>query len=63
MARKTVLVSDLSGREIPEGQHALVAITVTGSRYTADVIKDEVENLLAVAAKGKKRGRPSTKNQ
>lgn len=58
MARKTVLVSDLSGKEIPEGQHALVAITVNGSRYSADVIREEVDHLIQVAAQGKKRGRP-----
>lgn len=61
MARKTVLVSDLSGNEIPDDQHVELVANFRGDRYTADVLKEEVSQLLAVATKGRRRGRPRVK--
>jgi hypothetical protein len=60
MARKTVLVSDLSGEEIKEGDGAKVRITFTDARRGAielDVTADEGK---AMGAKGRsvaRRGR------
>jgi hypothetical protein len=57
MARKTVLVSDLSGEEIPEGKYVHVAISDGSNRYDLDVIDDEVAELVAKGRKSKRRGR------
>jgi hypothetical protein len=60
MARKTVLVSDLSGEEIRDGQGAKVRITFDDARRGAiemDVTADEAK---AMGAKGRavaRRGR------
>ena len=48
MAKKTVLVSDLSGEEIPEGKGATIRITFNDARKGVrelDVTDDEAENL------------------
>ncbi len=48
MAKKTVLVSDLSGSEIPEGKGATIRITFRDARKGVrelDVTDDEAENL------------------
>ena len=48
MARKTVLVSDISGEEIPDGKGATIRITYRDARKGVrelDVTDDEAENL------------------
>ena len=48
MARKTVLVSDISGEEIPEGKGATVRITFRDARKGVrelDVTDDEAEKM------------------
>lgn len=57
MARRTVLVSDLSGEEIPDGKGATVAINFRDARkgtIVLDVTDSEAEQL---GAKGRKQGR------
>ena len=59
MARKTVLVSDMSGSEIPEGKGATVRITFRDARKGVrelDVTDDEAEKLggRSVARRGRK---------
>lgn len=57
MARQTVLVSDLSGAQIPDGKYVHVAITDGSNRYDLDALDDEVAELIAKARKTKRRGR------
>ena len=48
MARKTVLVSDISGQEIPDGKGATVRITFRDARKGVrelDVTDDEAEKM------------------
>ena len=48
MARKTVLVSDISGQEIPDGKGATVRITFRDQRKGVrelDVTDDEAEKM------------------
>lgn len=59
MARKTVLVSDLSGQEIPEGKGATVRITFRDARKGVremDVTDDEAEKMggRSVARRGRR---------
>ena len=59
MARKTVLVSDISGSEIPEGKGAVVRITFRDARKGVrelDVTDEEAENMggRSVARRGRK---------
>jgi hypothetical protein len=59
MARKTVLVSDRSGREIPEGKGARVRITFVDARKGAhelDLTDEEAMSLggRPVARRGRK---------
>ncbi|MBD0330320.1 MAG: hypothetical protein ICV64_09490 [Thermoleophilia bacterium] len=59
MARKTVLVSDLSGDEIPEGKGATIRITYRDARKGVrelDVTDDEAEKLggRQVARRGRR---------
>jgi hypothetical protein len=59
MARKTVLVSDMSGNEIPDGKGAVVRITFRDARKGVrelDVTDAEAEKLggRAVARRGRR---------
>jgi hypothetical protein len=59
MARKTVLVSDMSGDEIPEGKGAVIRITFRDARKGVrelDVTDGEAEKLggRAVARRGRR---------
>jgi hypothetical protein len=59
MAKKTVLVSDISGQEIPEGKGAKVRITYTDARRGArelDVTDEEAERFggRQVARRGRR---------
>lgn len=66
MARKTILVSDLSGQEITNGDAASVQITLESkpnARFIAEVSASEIQNLLDVSVETKKRGRPAKKSQ
>lgn len=57
MARKTMLVSDLSGEPLDEANSARVVITIDGDRYDLDVKRKEIEHFLVVGRKTKVRGR------
>lgn len=61
MARKTILVSDLSGKEIrDEKDSAQVVIKYTDARrgqITLDVLASEVDDLASKGKKGVRRGR------
>jgi hypothetical protein len=60
MARKTVLVSDLSGEEIEDGKGAQVSLRVTDARrgtIVLDVTDDEAEAMGAKDRKQARRGR------
>jgi hypothetical protein len=60
MARRTVLVSDLTGKEIDEGSAAQLVIKYADARrgqVVLDVNADEVENLAAKGTKQARRGR------
>lgn len=59
MARKTVtiMISDLSGEEIPSDQYAKVVISNGSYRYTADVKLHEVADIVVKARKSKRPGR------
>lgn len=59
MARKTVLVSDISGQEIPDGKGATVRITFRDARKGVrelDVTDEEADNLggRTVARRGRR---------
>jgi hypothetical protein len=61
MARKTVVVSDLSGDAIAEGKSATVTIRFTDARkavYVLDVTEQEAEELGSKGRKQARRGRP-----
>jgi len=64
MARKTVFVSDLSGKEIQEGKDATITIRFADARkgiYVLDVTDDEAEELGRKGRKQARRGhRPRT---
>jgi hypothetical protein len=59
LARKTVLVSDISGGEIPEGKGATIRVTFRDARKGVrelDVTDEEAEKLggRAVARRGRR---------
>lgn len=60
MARKTILVSDLSGAEIDENKAAEVVINYSDARrgrVVLDVNADEVEDLARTGQRQARRGR------
>jgi hypothetical protein len=60
MAQKTVLVSDLSGHEIKDGNAATISIKFTDARkgtYVLDVTEAEAEELGQKGRKQARRGR------
>ena len=60
MARKTVFVSDLSGKSITEGKGATISIRFADARkgvYVLDVTDEEAEDLGAKGRKQARRGR------
>jgi hypothetical protein len=60
VARKTIYVSDLSGREIPERDGARVTISYADARrgqVVLDVSATEIEDLAAKGARQARRGR------
>jgi hypothetical protein len=61
MARKTIFVSDISGKEIEDGQGATVTITYHDARrgiVKLDVRAEEVSDLASKGQKQARRGRP-----
>lgn len=59
MARKTVLISDMSGKEIPDGKGATIRITFRDARKGVrelDVTDEEAERLggRSVARRGRR---------
>jgi hypothetical protein len=63
LARKTIFVSDLSGREIDEKNAATVTIRYSDARrgqVVLDVNADEVDDLAAKGTKQSRRGRKPT---
>jgi hypothetical protein len=60
MARKTVVVSDLSGKEIDEGNSATITIKFSDARkgvYVLDVTEQEGEELGRQGRRQARRGR------
>ena len=60
MARKTVIVSDLTGKEIEEGKAAQLVINYSDARrgrVVLDVNADEVDDLARKGTKQARRGR------
>ena len=60
MARKTVLVSDLTGKEIDEGKAAQLVINYADARrgrVVLDVNADEVDDLARKGQRQARRGR------
>lgn len=60
MARKTIFVSDLTGREIDDKKAAKVTITYSDARkgqVVLDVNEDEIADLAAKGQKQARRGR------
>jgi hypothetical protein len=60
MARKTVLVSDLSGSEVEEGKAATITIKFADARkgiYVLDVTENEAEELGRKGRRQARRGR------
>ena len=60
MAKKTILVSDISGREINQKDSAKVTITYSDARrgqIVLDVNANEVADLAAKGIQQKRRGR------
>jgi hypothetical protein len=59
MASRAVLVSDLSGVEVSEKDHARVVVQFGSKRVELDTSVAEVENLIKAGRETKKRGRPA----
>jgi hypothetical protein len=60
MAKKTVLVSDISGQEVPEGKGATVRVTYKDQRKGVrkmDISDEEADRLFAKARRVARRGR------
>jgi hypothetical protein len=60
MAKKTIHISDLSGKEVPEGKGATISIKFADARkgtYVLDVTDEEAENLGQKGRKQARRGR------
>lgn len=60
MARKTIFVSDLSGKAIQDGKAARISINFQDARkgtYVLDVTEEEGEELGRKGAKQARRGR------
>jgi hypothetical protein len=61
VARKTILVSDISGREVNDKDAARVTISYSDGRrgqVVLDVNADEIADLAAKGTQQKRRGRP-----
>jgi hypothetical protein len=67
MAKRTVLVSDISGTEIPEGKSAKIRVTFEDARrgaYEIDCTAEEAEELAKTGRRVGRRGRrPKTDPQ
>ena len=64
MARRTVLVSDISGKEIADGEGATLTITYADARrgvIKLDVNANEVADLASKGMRQARRGRPPRK--
>ena len=60
MAKKTIHISDLSGKEVPDGKGATISIKFTDARkgmYVLDVTDQEAEDLGQKGRKQARRGR------
>jgi hypothetical protein len=60
MAKRTVLVSDISGKEIPDGDAAQLLIKYADARrgqVVLDVLASEVDELASKGTKQARRGR------
>ena len=61
MAKKTVLVSDMSGKEIPDGEGATVTVKFVDARrgtIVMDVTNEEGQEIGKSGRKQARRGRP-----
>jgi hypothetical protein len=60
MAKKTIHISDMSGKQIPEGKSATISIKFSDARkgtYVLDVTESEAEELGQKGRKQLRRGR------
>jgi hypothetical protein len=60
VAKKTIHISDLSGKDVPEARGATISIKFADARkgtYVLDVTEDEAEELGAKGRKQARRGR------
>jgi hypothetical protein len=60
MAKKTIHISDLSGKEVPEGKGATITVRFEDARkgiYILDVTDQEAEELGQKGRKQARRGR------
>jgi hypothetical protein len=60
MAKKTIHISDLSGKEVPEGKGATITVRFEDARkgiYILDVTEAEAEELGQKGRKQARRGR------
>lgn len=60
MAKRTILVSDISGKEVPDQEAAKVTITYSDARrgqIVLDVRASEVEDLAGKGTRQARRGR------
>ena len=61
MARKTIIVSDLTGREIKESESAQVIIRYADARRGQVVLDVNASEVEEMAAKGARKARPGRK--
>jgi hypothetical protein len=60
MTKRTIFVSDLTGKEIPDGRSAQISIKFSDARkgtYVLDVTEEEAEELGRKGRKQARRGR------
>jgi hypothetical protein len=61
--RKTVVVSDLSGKEVPSGDLAKVTITYSDARKGVVVLDVNASDIADIAAKGRTQARRGRKTK
>lgn len=66
MARKTILISDLSGREISQNDGAKVTITFSDARrgqIVLDCLAEEITEMAEKGSRQQRRGRRASNGQ
>lgn len=57
MAKKTILISDISGEEISDSEHVIVTFLVNGNFSSLDAKYEEIKFLIEQATEKPRRGR------